>query len=80
MDGAAIDAAILSQTAACAPGSSISPNDVAQALATEWRPLLGAVRSRAAILARDGLIEILRKGKPIDPAEMRGVFRLRAKA
>ena len=34
-----------------------------------------AVRS----LAQGGQIEILRKGKPIDPAEIKGVIRLRQK-
>jgi hypothetical protein len=40
--------------------------------------LLGAVRKVAADLARQGKIEILRKGKPINPDDMRGVIRLRA--
>ena len=36
---------------------------------------------RAAIrLAELGTIEILRKGKPVDPATARGVIRLRARA
>jgi hypothetical protein len=52
---------------------------VARAVSAEnWRPLLGAVRKVAADLARQGKIEILRKGKPINPDEMRGVIRLRA--
>ena len=59
------------------PGASISPDEVAQALAPEWRPLLGRVRRAAAALAAEGRIDILRKGKPVDPAELRGVVRLR---
>jgi hypothetical protein len=72
---------ILRQTAACPPDGSISPNDVARALVPgeDWRRLLGAVRSAAIGLAREGRIEVLRKGKPADPqAEIRGVIRLRA--
>ena len=58
---------------------SLCPTDVARAVSTEnWRPLLGAVRKVAADLARQGKIEILRKGKPINPDDMRGVIRLRA--
>lgn len=58
---------------------SLCPTDVARAVSAEnWRPLLGAVRKVAADLARQGKIEILRKGKPINPDEMRGVIRLRA--
>ena len=41
---------------------------------------MGPVRRAAAGLARDGRIEILRKGKPVPPEAMRGVIRLRAAA
>jgi hypothetical protein len=75
-----IVAEILRQTAACAPGASVGPGDIAQALHHEWRSLLGAVRKQAVKLAEAGQIEILRKGKPIPPAEMRGVIRLRRAA
>ena len=44
-------------------------------VATRWE--LSAVRRAAARLAEAGRIEILRKGKPVPPAEMRGVIRLR---
>jgi Protein of unknown function (DUF3253) len=78
----AIVAEILRQTAACGPGSSICPSDVARALAGgetgPWRPLLGPVRQVALILQREGRLEILRKGKPVPSAEVRGVIRLRA--
>ena len=59
------------------PAASIAPEDVAKALASEWRPLLGPVRRAAAKLADAGQIDILRKGKPVPPAELRGVIRLR---
>ena len=73
----AIQAAILDLTRARGPAGSISPNEVAKALGPEWRALLGAVRRAAVALAGAGRIDILRKGKPIDPAETRGVIRLR---
>ena len=76
----AITAAILALTQALGPDKSICPSDAAQALAVEWRPLLGPVRRVAARLAQDGHIDILRKGKPIDPAQMKGVIRLRMRA
>ena len=61
------------------PEKSMCPTDVARAVSAEnWRPLLGAVRKVAADLARQGKIEILRKGKPINPDDIRGVIRLRA--
>ena len=82
MSEPAIREAILAQTAACAAGRSITPEDVAKALAPEaWHALLSRVRREAIRLAQEGQIEILRKGKPVDPAaEIRGVIRLRARA
>jgi hypothetical protein len=77
-DDAAIDAAILNQTALRGVESSICPSEVARALAPDWRPLLGAVRARAIVLAQAGRIEILRKGKPVQGDAVRGVIRLRA--
>ncbi|MGI9129858.1 MAG: DUF3253 domain-containing protein [Roseomonas sp.] len=75
----AITDALLRIAAERGPEKSLCPTDVARAVSTEnWRPLLGAVRKVAADLARQGKIEILRKGKPINPDDMRGVIRLRA--
>jgi len=77
----AIEAQILALTEAAGPESSISPSDVAVALAPEqWRPLLGPVRLAAVRLAAAGRLEILRKGKPVPPEAMRGVIRLRRPA
>jgi len=77
-----IAAEILRQTAERGAGKSICPSEVARALAPEeeaWRRLLGPVRATAIRLARDGRLDVLRKGKPVDPAaEVRGVIRLRA--
>ena len=76
-----VAAEILRQAGACPPGKSISPEDVARALSQspDFQRLLTAVRRAAQRLAREGRIDILRKGKPIDPDELRGVIRLRAR-
>ena len=80
-DQEAIAAEILRQASERGEAGSISPSDVAQTLAAEgeeWGRLLGPVRLAAIRLAREGRIEVLRKGKPADPAgEIRGVIRLR---
>ena len=74
---------ILRQLAA--PGvRSLTPADIARALApggepgAEWPARLPEVRRLALVLARAGQIDILRHGRPVDPAApVRGVIRLR---
>ena len=77
-DTAAIEAAILHLLQARGPGKSICPSEAARALAPDWHSLLGPVRRVAIALAQAGRLEILRKGQPIDPADTRGVIRLRS--
>ena len=61
-----------------APGKSVSPEEVARAVDPEgWRRLLGHVRAVARGLARQGKLVILRHGKPADPEDFKGVYRLR---
>lgn len=77
-------AEILRQLAA--PGvRSLTPADIARALAPRgepgeegWQARLPEVRRLALVLARAGQIDILRHGRPVDPAApVRGVIRLR---
>jgi hypothetical protein len=81
MSEPAIRDAILAQTAARGPEKSICPSEVARALDPEdWQRLMPRIRREAALLAREGRIDVLRKGKPVDPEqEIRGVIRLRAR-
>ncbi len=83
-EAAAIAAEILRQTDARGADKSICPSEVARALAggeaSAWRPLMGRVRQAAIALAEAGQVEILRKGKPVPIAEVRGVIRLRRAA
>ena len=84
-----VETFLLDHLRACAPGSA-DPTDVARAFqaATDpgnpdhdaWRRHLSAVRRAALRLAQDGRVEVLRKGKPVAPAEARGVIRLRLPA
>ncbi len=73
----AIEAAILSHVLVCGPEGSICPSDVAMAMGADWRTRLTAVRRAAIRLAVAGQIDILRKGKPVDPIDVKGVIRLR---
>ncbi len=79
-----IEAEILAQTSARGSDRSICPSEVARALSgagpdDDWRKHLHAVRQEAVRLAQAGRIEILRKGKPVEPGEVRGVIRLRVR-
>lgn len=72
------DEAILSLAAAKGAESSITPEDAARAMdAEQWRRRMGDIRGAAVRLAREGRIVILRKGKPVDPDNFKGVIRLR---
>lgn len=64
--------------AALAPGKSVSPEEVARAVDPEgWRRVLPQVRSTAVGLARQERLVITRHGKPADPDNFKGVYRLR---
>lgn len=79
MSEPAIREAILAAAASRGAAKSLCPSEVARALSPEdWRLLMARVRREAISLAREGRIEVLRKGRPVDPgAEIRGVIRLR---
>lgn len=79
---------ILDLLAARAPGQTISPADAARAFfelrrkpgdpADGWRGYLHAANQQALHLARQGRIEILRRGAVQDPHKpIKGVIRLR---
>ena len=73
------DATILEIAATRGCEKSFCPSEVARALSEDWRPLLTHVRAAARRLAEAGKIDILRHGKPVEPAAMKGVIRLRLK-
>ncbi len=41
-----------------------------------WGPLMIPVRRVAVRLAQEGRLVITRKGKPVDPADFKGVYRV----
>jgi hypothetical protein len=75
--------AILDLCATVGPGKSIDPTDAAKFFARQreedelaWRSHLTKLRACAVGLARQGRLVIYRKGKPVDPDDFRGVYRL----
>jgi len=61
-----------------AEGKTLSPPELAQEIAAgdDWHTLLVPIRRAAIKLALDGRLVIYRKGKPADPNDFRGVYRL----
>jgi hypothetical protein len=59
-------------------GKTLSAPELAQAIAPadEWHELLMPIRRAAVKLALDGRLVIYRKGKPADPNDFKGVYRL----
>jgi hypothetical protein len=73
----AVREAILLLTQARGAGKTICPTEAAQAVSPlNWRKLLPEVRAQAVRLALAGQIVITRKGKPVDPEDFKGVYRL----
>jgi len=68
-------------------GKEVSPNTIAQTIARDrakdtspsdlWLKFMTAVRQQAIHLARKGRIEIVRKGKAVDPNDFKGLYKLR---
>lgn len=79
-DDAAIEDTMLELVAARGAQKTVCPSEVARALGGPhpdgWGPLMQPVRRVAVRLAHAGRVAILRKGKPVDPDDFRGVYRL----
>jgi hypothetical protein len=58
--------------------ATLSAPEVAHAISPEgdWHALLLPIRRAAIALAQAGRLVIYRKGKPADPGDFRGVYRL----
>ncbi|MEW6455024.1 MAG: DUF3253 domain-containing protein [Pseudomonadota bacterium] len=75
---AEVEATILRLLADAGDGKTISPTDVALVFepGANWNLLMTPVRRAAVKLALAGQIVIYRKGKPADPENFKGVYRL----
>jgi hypothetical protein len=75
-----LEAAVLSLLAQAPPGKAIDPTEVARALGGDhpdgWGPLMQPVRRAAVKLMKQGRVVILRKGRPVDPDDFRGIYRI----
>jgi len=65
-------------TLARAERKTLSAPEIAHAIADggDWHALLTPIRRAAITLAQSGRLIIYRHGKPVDPNDFRGVYRL----
>ncbi|MBD3846358.1 hypothetical protein GGC47_004629 [Bosea sp. OAE752] len=79
-DQATLETTILDLLARQEPGRTLAPMDVARAIGGDhpdgWGPLMQPLRRAAVKLMKEGRLVITRKGRPVDPDDFRGVYRL----
>lgn len=75
--GLSLEDAILA-TLARAERKTLGAPEIAHAIAEarDWHALLTPIRRAAIALAQSGRLIIYRHGKPVDPNDFRGVYRL----
>jgi hypothetical protein len=60
---------------------TLCPSEVARHLEgsdeKKWRLLMKPIRAQAVAMAEEGTIQITRKGKPVDPQNFKGIYRIR---
>lgn len=75
-----IEETMLSLARGVGPGKTVCPSEVARAIAGKdekvWRLLMAPIRAAAVDLALAGVVEIRRKGRPVDPRDFRGIYRI----
>ncbi|WP_420104205.1 DUF3253 domain-containing protein [Bosea sp. (in: a-proteobacteria)] len=76
-----LEAAMLRLVAQRGPDKTVCPSEAARAVGGDhpdgWGPLMQPARKVAVRLMKEGRLVITRKGRPVDPDDFRGVYRLR---
>ncbi len=68
---------IIQLCAASWPDETVRPEDIAMTLyEPEWQALTKRIRLAVKQLAEAGHVQILRKGKPAEPEDFKGVYRV----
>ena len=73
----AVEETILALLAQRGAAKTICPSEAARALASDWRPLMPAVREAAYAMADAGRLEVTQRGEVVDGRTARGAIRLR---
>lgn len=76
----ALETELLRLVASRGPDKTACPSEAARTIGGDhpdgWGPLMTPVRKIAVRLANEGRLVITRKGKPVDPNDFRGVYRI----
>ncbi|KTR08541.1 hypothetical protein NS365_00965 [Aureimonas ureilytica] len=76
----AIQQAIASAVMERGAGKTVCPSEIARSLAGSdekvWRLMMNPIRAEAVRMAKAGDVRILRKGRPVDPDDFKGIYRL----
>ncbi len=75
-----VEATLLEHLRARGPGKTLDPQEVARALGGAhpdgWGPMMQPVRRAAVRLMKEGRVVITRRGRPVDPDDFRGTYRI----
>lgn len=71
---------VLELVEARGPGKTICPSEAARVVAGSdpevWRRLMPPLRRVAVRLMKSGQVVLRRKGRPVDPDDFRGIYRI----
>jgi len=77
----ALEKMILDLLARRARGATLCPSEAARAATDgDWRTLMEPARRAARRLVHRGEVDILQRGRVVDPSEFRGPIRIRARS
>ena len=75
-----LERVVLELVEARGPGKTICPSEAARAVAGSdpqvWSRLMPAIRRVAVRLMKSGHVVLRRKGRPVDPDDFRGIYRI----
>jgi len=75
-DAVTIAAALIDLAHRRGQDKSLCPSEAARSLASDWRPLMPAVRAEAARLQGEGRLRATQRGAEVDAAAASGPIRL----
>jgi hypothetical protein len=76
-----IESTLLELAAQRGADRTLDPSEVARAIGGShpdgWGPLMQPIRQAAIRLMKEGKLVIVRKGRPVDPDDFKGIYRIK---